>query len=160
MRGFGVAPAWVDDATQDVFVIVQRRLDAYDGRVPIRRWILGIARNVAMKYRQRSARHDARLDALQNHEPFVAAADRVEETVAKRQASRLVDGFVESLRPDKRAVFTLIDIEGFTAVETAEILGIKLNTVYSRLRVARQRFETTMARHRATTVARTHANKA
>lgn len=145
LRGFGVPPHLVDDATQDVFVIVQRRLHVYDGRVPLRRWLLGIARNVAMKARERHARHHARTDALEPHAPPVVRAPQAEDAVAQAEASELVAEFLETLRPDKRAVFTLIDIEGMSAPEVAEVLGIKLNTVYSRLRVARQRFEQAIA---------------
>ncbi|MEM6991810.1 MAG: RNA polymerase sigma factor [Myxococcota bacterium] len=149
LRGFGIGEPHVDDATQDVFVIVQRRLDVYDGRVPLRRWILGIARNVALKYRERSARAHARIAALDEQTPPVARQSDPADAVAQREASDLVAAFLETLRPDKRAVFTLIDIEGLSAVEAADVLDVNLNTVYSRLRVARQRFEQIVARQSA-----------
>lgn len=149
LRGFGVAEPHADDATQDVFVIVQRRLDSYDGRVPLRRWILGITRNVAMKYRERSARTHARIATLDAHPPALSREPDPVDGVAQREASELVEAFLETLRPDKRAVFALIDIEGLSAVEAADVLGVKLNTVYSRLRVARQRFEQLVARQGA-----------
>ena len=41
------------------------------------------------------------------------------------------------------------ELEQLTAVEIGEVLGVKVNTVYSRLRLARQEFEQAVARHRA-----------
>ena len=60
IRALGVDAALADDATQDVFMVVHRRIRDYDGRTPVRRWVLGIARNVAYKYRERSSRSAAR----------------------------------------------------------------------------------------------------
>jgi RNA polymerase sigma-70 factor, ECF subfamily len=158
LRGFGVDPAVVDDAVQDVFMIVHRRQGDYDGHAPVRRWVLGIARNVALKYRARTARtlgqrHVApaeELDALPS--PASPAPD---EAVAAREAAQLVDRFVDGLPPDQRAVFVLSEVEGMTGPEISELLGVKLNTVYSRLRVVRGSFDQAVARHRA--AARRHA---
>lgn len=153
LRGFGVDPALVDDAVQDVFMIVHRRQGDYDGHAPVRRWVLGIARNVALKYRARSARTLGRrhvsppeelLDALPS--PASPAPD---EAVAEREAALLVDRFVDGLPPDQRAVFVLSEVEGLTAPEISALLGVKLNTVYSRIRGVRGSFDQAVARHRA-----------
>ena len=147
LRGLGVPEHAVDDALQDVFVIVHRRRQAYDGRATLRKWVLGIARNVALKYRERTARHLARVDPVED-EPAATGAPGLDDTLAQRQAAVMVDRFLDTLDPDKRAVFVLSDVEGLSAPEIADVLGVKLNTVYSRLRVARQRFEQAVARHR------------
>lgn len=153
LRGLGVDPSLVDDATQDVFMIVHRRLGDYDGHTPVRRWVLGIARNVALKYRTRAARtHERRavpeqddvLDALPS-----PAAPAPDEAVAEREAADLVDRFVDALEPDQRAVFVLSEVEGMTAPEIAALLEVNLNTVYSRIRAVRRRFEQAVVRHRA-----------
>ena len=52
----------------------------------------------------------------------------------------MVFEILDSLDPEKREVFVLCDVEEMTAPQVAELLGIKLNTVYSRLRTARQAF--------------------
>jgi RNA polymerase sigma-70 factor (ECF subfamily) len=145
LRGLGVAAHAVDDATQDVFVVVQRRREDYDGRAPVRQWVLGIARNVAAKYRERSARKAARLELLEGDEPPVVAHEDATEAVAQREAADLVTRFLDTLDDDRRAVFVLADVEGLTAPEIAELLGVKLNTVYSRLRLARRRLELGLA---------------
>lgn len=123
LRGLGVPRGMVDDAAQDVFVVVQRRLHTYDGRVALRRWILGIARNVGKRSRDKAARKQARTDALEV-EPAATRVPEPDDALAQREASHFVDTFFDSLRPDKRAVFTMIDIEGLSAVEAAELLKI------------------------------------
>lgn len=147
LRGLGVPEHAVDDALQDVFMVVYRRRDAYDGRAALRKWVLGIARNVALKYRERSARHVARVEPV-DEEPPAAGAPGPDEALARQQAAAMVGRFLDTLDPDKRAVFVLSDVEGLSAPEIADVLGVKLNTVYSRLRAARQRFEQAVTRHR------------
>ncbi len=156
VRALGVDAALADDATQDVFMVVHRRIRDYDGRTPVRRWVLGIARNVALKYRERSSRSAARLRSLAGDDEAPRAQPRVvdlsaEDALARREAAGVVERFVDGLDPDKRAVFVLCEVEGLSAPEVSGVLGIKLNTVYSRLRVARQKFEQAIARHRAAT---------
>jgi RNA polymerase sigma-70 factor, ECF subfamily len=50
---------------------------------------------------------------------------------------------------DQRDVFVFAEIEGLGAREIAAIVGANVNTVYSRLRLARARFETALVRRRA-----------
>jgi len=155
LRALGVDAGMTDDATQDVFMVVHRRLHDYDGQTPLRRWVLGITRNVAAKYRQRSASSASRLRALPDEAdgrapaPLAVVDTSAEDALARREAAAVVERFVESLDEDKRAVFVLCEVEGLTAPEASEVLGVKLNTIYSRLRVARGKFEQAIARHRA-----------
>ena len=62
---------------------------------------------------------------------------------------KLLWSLLGELDPPKREVFVLSEIEEFTAPEIAKILEIPLNTVYSRLRAARQAFEEAVARRKA-----------
>jgi RNA polymerase sigma-70 factor (ECF subfamily) len=56
LRGLGVAAAQLEDATQDVFVTVHRRLGTLQDRAALRPWIFGIVRRVAYRYRRSLAR--------------------------------------------------------------------------------------------------------
>src|SRR5262245_39607962 len=58
LRLLGVADAQLDDAIQDVFVVVHRKLDTFEGRASIRTWIFGIALRVARMHRVRQRRGD------------------------------------------------------------------------------------------------------
>ncbi len=130
----GVRTDAIDDAVQDVFLIVHRRRHAYDGRAPVRHWLYGITRNVARKHRERTARALARASDY-------APDDERSDAFTQRDAIATVERFLAALDQDQRSVFVLAEIEGHTAPEIAEMLGTNLNTVYSRLRLARARFE-------------------
>jgi RNA polymerase sigma-70 factor (ECF subfamily) len=152
LRHLGVHDPLVDDATQDVFVVVHRRLDDFDGRAPMRSWLIGICRRVAQRYRERSAKQADRLEVVE--EPRTDP----EHAVQQSEAVLVVEQFLDSLDADKREVFRMCEIEGMSAPEIAEVLGVNLNTVYSRLRLARLRFEEALRRHHARTERRTAWN--
>jgi RNA polymerase sigma-70 factor, ECF subfamily len=135
----GVHGDAIDDAVQDVFVIAHRRGHNYDGRAPLRHWLYGITRNIALKHRERTAR--ARVRASEGPE-----VRRIDDPIAERDTIATVERFLAELDEDQRAVFMLAEIEGHTAPEIADMLSVKLNTVYSRLRLARARFERVLER--------------
>lgn len=138
LRALGVDSAATDDAAQDVFIVVHDRLHTYDGRVALRGWLFGIARNVARKHRERRGR----TSPLQ----LVGQPAPLDETLQWRERASMVAHFLDSLDEEQRAVFVLAQLEGSTAPEIAEALGVNLNTVYSRLRTARARFARVMER--------------
>jgi len=143
LRALGVPSHAIDDATQDVFMVVHRRLPGFDHAAPVRSWILGIARNVAHKYRARQRRERPRLALVRDQPP------PPDDLVARRDAAAVVERFLDGLEPEQREVFVLAQLEGATVPEIAQALGINLNTAYSRLRLARRRFERVVARHAA-----------
>lgn len=146
LRRLGVPEASADDATQDVFVVVHRRLADFEGRSSMRTWLFGIALRVARSHRRRTMRK-GNLDPLPAD--LVSTGLGPEAEVERRRAAQFLDTFLESLDEDKRAVFVLAEMEQMTAPEIEEALGVKLNTVYSRLRAARKAFESAVRRHRA-----------
>ncbi len=145
VRNLGIPDLWVDDVVHDVFLVVHRRLDEYDWQAPVRAWLYGIARRVVMHHRRRNARQQQR----ERHGPQPAVVVDPERQVAQNQAGEWIEAFLQQLDEPQRTVFVLSDIEGMRATEIAEATGVKLNTVYSRLRLARQRFERALKRHAA-----------
>ncbi len=141
LRHMDVPLAGIDDVLHDVFLVVHRRLDDYDGRSSMRSWLYGVARRVALHHRRRGVRRARR----EHHAPVPTAAAQPDDVVARHEAARWVESFVAALPPEQRAVFVLCEIEGLPAVEAAAATGGKLNTVYSRLRLARRRFERAVA---------------
>lgn len=134
VRRHGVTPMLVEDAVHDTFVVAYRRLDAFDGRRP-RAWLYSIGRRVASSYRRTEGRRDAR------HQ-VVADTPRtsldLESSVAAKTA---LEHFLDELSPEDRELFVLSEIDGLTGPELASTLGRKLPTLYSRIRILRQRFE-------------------
>ena len=136
LAGLGVHEDSLEDAAHEVFMIVQRKLDTFDGSSTMTTWLYGIARRVAANHRRSHAR-TARQRCIA-HEPALSIAP--DEGVSRGEARELVARFLETLDPPAREVFRLRDIEGLRAPEIASLLGMNVNTVYSRSRAARQRF--------------------
>lgn len=139
----GAPPAAVEDVVHDVFIVVHRRLHEFDGR-SMRSWLYGITRRVVAHELRGGARARRRLAAL----PPPPPSRDPEDTTGDAQAIALIEAFLRSLDDDQRAVFSLVEIEGCSAVEVAAALGVNVNTIYSRLRLARQRFARLVAAQR------------
>lgn len=137
LRRLGVSSAHLDDAAQDVFVVVHRRLSDFEGRSSLRTWVAGIAVRVASEYR-RHARPHVDVDELDSE--LVDPAPGPLDQYSRAQAQALVRQLLRSLGAEQREVFVLTELEGMSVPEVAEAVGIKLNTAYSRLRLARQAF--------------------
>src|SRR5687768_11878901 len=106
LRRLGVTPAQLDDAAQDVFVVVHRRLPEFDGR-SLRGWLYAIAVRVASDYR-RGARHGRSqpLDgSLADPAPDPGRASELHESV------RLLHALLGELSEPKRTVFVLSELE-------------------------------------------------
>jgi len=144
LRRFGLRQSAVDDALQEVFLVVYRRLPEFEGSTGHRAWLFAIALRVAREARRRDAR-------FWLEEPLTVVAPSVhpDEGAVLRQRVRLLDTLLGALNDEQREVFVMAEVEGFSAPEIAQALGVKLNTVYSRLRLGRVRFERALARHQA-----------
>ena len=152
LRGLGVADSELDDSIQDVFLVVQKRLVDFDGRVSPKTWLYAIAIRVARRYRERyrrSLRHEEIGDEC---EPGLPASSNTEVAFDHNQRLRYARHALSALDDAKREVFVLSHVEQMSATEIAEITGLAVNTVYSRLRAARLAFAAEIkrmeARHR------------
>lgn len=136
VRGCGVPERSVDDAVQDVFVAIHRRRDAAPSE-GLERWIVGVARSVCHAHRRAEARRQARVARIEAPAP----APSIEEVAGDRQALRRVHHVLEAIEPAQREAWLLVELEGMSAPEVAEALQANVNTIYSRVRLARRRIE-------------------
>lgn len=147
LRRLGVHEAQLRDAAQDVFLVVHRRLGDFEGRGSLRAWLYSIVVRVASQYRRTRLRKD-----LEHTEDPDGVADTSrlgpEDSAGQNEDVRLLLELLDALDEGKREVFVLSDLEGLTAPEVAELLELKLNTVYSRLRAARLELKTALERSR------------
>lgn len=150
LRGLGVPDAALDDATQDVFLVVHRQRAGFQGTSTLRTWLFGIIRNVASNHRRASKRRQIRQDAFGQEFAHLqaTAAPGPLERAQNAQAAAFLRDFLDKLNERKRAVFMLAAIEEMSVPEVAEALSIPLNTVYTLLRRARADFDRAMARLR------------
>ncbi len=145
LRHLGVDPGRVDDAVQDTFLVVHRRLGEFAGRAAMRTWLFEIARRVAGRYRRTAAR-----EAPRNCEvPELESAARLDDDLARAEAAEILTLFLDELDRDKSVVFIMAELEQRRAPEIAETLELNLNTVYARLRAARQQLDRLIIRLQA-----------
>ena len=144
LRTFGVAEAQLEDALQDVFVVVHRRLGEFAGRSRVETWLFAIARRVASQYRRAHGRAERR--TADEDATLLAGTDDTFAALSRAQAAAAVAAILETMDEDKRVVFALVELEQLPVPDVARLLGLKLNTAYSRLRLARRAFEAALAR--------------
>jgi len=123
----------VDDVVQDVFVTAYRRLDELDWEISPRGWLYGVTRRVAFRYRRSAARTARRNTAV------AANAKRSDRPHHRQDAARALESLLGQIDETQREVFVMAEILGLSAPEIAAELAVPVNTVYSRLRLARKR---------------------
>lgn len=148
----GVRPASVEDVAQEVFVVVHRKLGEFRGMSSIRTWLFQITRLAVQDHRRMIRRKEPPpgTDAAAETDHVPASGESSPESEAARtQAVRLLHAILEDMDERKREVFVLAELEQLSAPEIAEALEINVNTVYSRLRLAREAFNQALVRHHA-----------
>lgn len=135
-----VPSADVEDALQEVFMVVARKLEHYEDRGSIKAWLFAIARQVALTMRRAESRSYARKERVLVSS-VIESVPSPEDQLARQQAASFVRDLLARLDPDQAMVFYLAEVEGFTVPEIAASLDLNLNTVYGRLRLARRRIE-------------------
>jgi RNA polymerase sigma-70 factor (ECF subfamily) len=137
LRRLGMRPCEADDLLQEVFLVVYRRLPDFEADRPMKPWLFGIVLRVVSEHRRRRApARPAQVDALE----LADDAPSAETRLASRQARSLVLEALEALDLEQRAVLVMHDIDEQPTAAVADAIGIPVNTVYSRLRAARQKF--------------------
>jgi RNA polymerase sigma-70 factor (ECF subfamily) len=147
VKRLGIRDAAIDDAVQEVFVVVHRRLAGFEGRSSVRTWLFGIALRVVRDHRRSARRRDPGCEV--DPDTLRANDSGPAETAEKAEAVRLLHALLDELDDERREVFVMAELEQMAMPEISEALGINVNTAYARLRTARQEFEQALARHRA-----------
>jgi len=141
LRRLGVHECEADDRTQEVFVIAHRRFHEFEERgYGPRAWLFQIVLRVASGARRHRRRHPEEPDGNGVIDRETIDAPQADAVERREQLSRL-DAAMDTIPLGRRAVLVLHEIEEMTAPEIAQVLAIPLNTVYSRLRVARLELE-------------------
>jgi RNA polymerase sigma-70 factor, ECF subfamily len=141
LRRLGVPLDSIDDLTQEVFLIAFERLAHFERRSSLQTWLYGIAFNLSRKHQRKSARFSG--------EPVpenLAAGSTPQDELVRSEAVRILYAALDQLESERRAVFVMTELEQLSGPQIAEIAGTPLNTVYSRLRLARRDFEAALAR--------------
>lgn len=146
LRRLGVSERHLEDVAHDVLVVVHRKLVDYDPARPLKPWLFGIATRVASDYRKRASNvHETPRDDVEKLDR-ISAPELPDRMLEDAQRRALVYRALDALDEDKRAVFILHEIDGESIPVVAEALGVPLNTAYSRLRAAREAFQSHVRR--------------
>ena len=147
LRRLGVDDGDLDDAAQEVFWVVSRRLsDIREGRE--RAFVFGTALRVASDARRSSRRRkpagtDDDVDSLADTAPGPG------DCIDQKRARAILSDILARMPDDLRIVFVLFELEGLTMKAIADDLNLPAGTVASRLRRARQTFQSDVSRLRA-----------
>lgn len=133
-----------EDAAQDVFIVVLRRLADVEDLEQFGPWLYGVTRRVVSQHRRRAwVRRWMPGASTEQATPEPGP----EQGLASHQLGLVVQSILERLPAKQREVLVLCDLEERTAVEAAELIGVPTGTVKSRLRLGRQAFRRLAPEH-------------
>jgi RNA polymerase sigma-70 factor (ECF subfamily) len=146
--------AEAEDALQNAYLRAFSALAGFRGESSLSTWLTRIVANEALQVRRRQATNSTLgEDALPRGAdiiPFPTAAqqsDDPERTMAQREICRLVERAIDELPLEFRTVLVARAIEGMSIEDAAESLGIKPETVKTRLHRARLLLKDAIAEH-------------
>ncbi len=147
LQRLGVPRADLEDALQEVFVVVHRQIHAFDGNAKITSWLFAICLRIASNWRRLARfRYEAPLcDAPEAVDTHASPLEQLERSRAKQTLVQLLD----CLEPERRAIVVMFEIEGASCEEIAEVMGIAVGTVHSRLHRARTELREALLRKRS-----------
>lgn len=133
-----------EDVLQEAMLKAFEHLDSFQGNSKFYTWLVRIAVNESlMKLRKRKSDRTVSLDESieTDEEPIVREIavwdDNPEQRYSQTELREILDKAIDSLKPIFRTVFILRDVEELSTEETAEILGLSIAAVKSRLLRAR-----------------------
>ncbi len=136
----GVPSGAVADVVQDVFLTAYRRLDHLCFEVSPRAWLYGVTRRVAFRYRRGAAR------LARRHAAFAELArPSLRAPQQRHDDAEQLRGLLGQLGEGVRMVWEMTEMLGMSAPEIASELELPVNTVYSRLRLARKQLQEIVA---------------
>ena len=144
LLGPGASDADIEDLTQQVFVAAHRGRHRYRGEGQPTTWLYGIATNVVLNA-LRSWRRQRRLVAALEPEARSPAPSPEARTEARAELARVWRCLMH-VPPKKRIVYVLHVVEGRSGEQIAQMLGVPVGTVWTRLHHARKALEAALAR--------------
>jgi len=151
LRRLGLSSADADDATQEVFLVVSRKLQAIEPQKE-KRFLFATALRVASTWRRGARRRREDPQGSFDEQASPQVWDQ-EHDLELGWARLQLQAILNEMDLDQRAVFVLYELEQHTVPEIADTLSIPLGTVSSRLRAARERFAAVVRRLQAKQVA-------
>ncbi|GAA3622416.1 RNA polymerase sigma factor SigM [Microlunatus ginsengisoli] len=127
------------DALQDAYVAAFRRADTFRGEAAVTTWLHRIVVNACLdRLRRARSRPSEALPQEEDRAAELAAAATV-DPIEEKEQQNMVAAALATLNPDQRAALVLVDMEGYSVEEAAQLLGCAVGTVKSRCARGRAR---------------------
>ncbi|HEX2879809.1 MAG TPA: RNA polymerase sigma factor [Polyangiaceae bacterium] len=149
-RRLGVPEGCLEDVCQDVFFALHRRLPDFAGRSSLRTWVFGFTLNVVQVHHRSQRRKNVAFRAvgeLLDPDTLFDDSFAADERLSRAEVMRCACQSLAEIPAENRDVFVMASIEGMSAVEISREFQLNVNTVYTRLRSARQQFKRLVRRH-------------
>ncbi len=138
VASLGAAPDEADDVLQECFVAAWRSAATFRGPGSARGWLFTIARNAFRRHARRRVGEPERLVPLEQLGER-AGWGSADDPLASMEAHETLVWALDQLGPEEREIVVLRDVEGFSGEEAADILGVGMAAMKSRLHRARLR---------------------
>lgn len=140
VRGFGANDADVEDLTQEIFIIVGRKLERFDGR-NLRGFLYRITQRTVRDHRRspwyrRAIRGELPIEWLL----FVTTESAGMQAVDRLHLRRTLGIVLAHMSEKLRTTFIMFEVDGYTGDEIAQIQSLPIRTVWTRLHYARRSF--------------------
>ena len=143
-----------EDVVQEAFLKAYQKLDQFQGNSKFYTWVVRIAVNEAlMKLRKRKGDRTVSMDQEVETEDGTVPRDfadwmpNPEQQYRQSELNDILTKTIQGLPASFRTVFVLRDVEGMSTEETAEMLGLSVPAVKSRLLRARLQLRERLTRH-------------
>jgi RNA polymerase sigma-70 factor (ECF subfamily) len=135
-------PQLVEEALNDTMMVVWKRPEKFNGTSKVSTWIFAVAYRTALKARSRLREHVPESEA-----PELVDEATPEQDLGHRQVSAILQGAMDRLSPEHRAVLDLTYFHDIGYREIAEILGCPVGTVKTRMHHARKHLKAKLEGH-------------
>jgi RNA polymerase sigma-70 factor (ECF subfamily) len=154
LQRMGIRRPDLEDVFQDVFVIVHKRLHTYSPDAKLTAWLYGICLRSVARHRRRAFRRRERVEgvdtdiALPGVESWHAQTESPDEQLRRRDRQATLNALLDTLDPEHRVVVVMFEIEDQSCADIAELIGVPVGTVHSRLHAARRKLAQAAERRR------------
>jgi len=141
VRALGAPDADREDLAQEVFIVVRRKMNTFDGR-NLAGWLYAITRLTVKDHGRRAWMRHLFKRRAPMPEDAASPADTPAMALERQEERRLLQQILSRMNPARRETFALFELSGYSGEEIAALQEIPLNTVWTRLHYARKEFMT------------------
>ena len=145
VRALGGPAAERDDLVQDVFIVVHRRLDDFDG-ANLPGWLYQIARRRVRDFRRLLWVKHLITRRSPLPEGLALTGPSPVEALETKEKRVLLEGLLQKLNESERAALILFEVEGYSGQQIAAIQEVPINTVWARIHKARRKLQQSLER--------------